>query len=460
VYSDTSTLLDTFELRGKWWLADRPHDRVHGTVTYSPQGIRLQLDGRFDRPEFNYPPVGMAVFRPECVLGDTVEGQHCTLYRTFVSHISATNASVVANALVVGEHLNTLSDFSISGALLHYTNLEEWTCVRAWRPEIGTDPSHFRVVIPTDSTRLFTIRDTEYFRELALIVGTQSSLTASDFTAKTRTHFVCDFLKPVRLPEVQGAVGQLANLLSLLKSEPTYATRVRLKISDLGPAPRTADLFYEPGVREHRVLRSHEMNLALKELSDDAMTLFSSWFMHERELAPIYDLLAGTIYNTQQNVFTTFLALAQAVESFHRRVHGGVYMSESTYAPIRDAICEAIPSNLEEDFQRRLKDAVKYGHQFSLRTRLKELLRMLKDRTVEAVVKEKPQGFVSLVVSVRNFLTHYDERNKPRIVDDPVGMYNLNQRLRGLLSVLILTHMGVPESKASDGIASHLDLVT
>jgi hypothetical protein len=28
VYSDTSTLLDTFELRGKWWLADRPHDRV------------------------------------------------------------------------------------------------------------------------------------------------------------------------------------------------------------------------------------------------------------------------------------------------------------------------------------------------------------------------------------------------------------------------------------------------
>lgn len=42
------------------------------------------------------------------------------------------------------------------------------------------------------------------------------------------------------------------------------------------------------------------------------------------------------------------------------------------------------------------------------------------------------------------------------IIDDLVGMYNMNQRIRGLLTVLLLAYLGVPESKAANGVDSHL----
>jgi hypothetical protein len=462
VYSDTSTLLDNFELRGKWWLPDKPLDRVHGTLAYSPQGIRLQLDGKFDRPEFRHPLVAMRVPKPECILGETVNGERCTLYKTFASQIAATNTLVVlvANALVVGEHFNSSSDLGISGALLHFINLEEWTSFQPWQQEKGADSGHFRVVLPTDSKRMFTIPETPRFRELALVVGVQSSLSALAFNARTRAHFDCEFRDPVQLREVQGMVGQLANLLSLLQGEPTHAKQIRLKINDPGQARRTANLFYVHRAREPRVIDSHEMKLPFTKLAGDTEALFRSWFTNERALEPVYDLLVGTIYNSQQSVYTTFLTLAHAVESFHRRVCGGAYTSESNYEPIRNSLWAAIPPDLADDFQGRLKNAVKYGYQYSLRTRLRGLLKTLDERTIEAIVREKPQGFISLVVAVRNYLTHYDEGDKPTIVDDPVGVHNLNERLRGLLTVLLLTHLGVPEKKASDAIVSHMDLAT
>ena len=86
------------------------------------------------------------------------------------------------------------------------------------------------------------------------------------------------------------------------------------------------------------------------------------------------------------------------------------------------------------------------------------LLEKLTDRTKEAVLREKARGFIDLTVRVRNYLSHFDEREKPAIVDDAHGMYNLNQRLRALLIVLLFTYLGVPEDKVRDGVVSHLNL--
>lgn len=73
-------------------------------------------------------------------------------------------------------------------------------------------------------------------------------------------------------------------------------------------------------------------------------------------------------------------------------------------------------------------------------------------------MQEKSQGFIDLTVRVRNYLTHYVEDERPSIVDNTESMYNLNQRLRALLIVLLLTYLGVPEDKVTDGVASHLNL--
>jgi len=201
------------------------------------------------------------------------------------------------------------------------------------------------------------------------------------------------------------------------------------------------------------------MNLPLSALSSSvAVGLFDSWFANASLLDPVYDLLVGTYGGQSER--TKFRALAQASEAFHRVVYDGTYVSKDSYEPIRKTICTAIPTALEPDFHQRLVSAIKHGYQFSLRTRLKKLLGKLSDRTNEGVIREKTSTFIDRLVAVRNYLTHFDESEKPAIVDSTEGMYNLNQRLRALLIVSLLTHCGVPEDKARDGIVAHLRITS
>jgi hypothetical protein len=396
-------LFDGFELRGKWWLPNAPNDRVHGTVTYSPaQRISLRLDGKFQRPELQN-IFARELFKAECILGETVDEESVTLLRTFALPGSQTD-TFTANALITGERFCSAADFLISGALVGYTNLDEWASVHVLKTEFGANPESFRVVVPTSALNLLTVRDAAPFQELTLYASPQISITGSTFYAQMRTFFDCAFQKPVSLREAEIIFAQLGNLLSILQGEGTYLKKARLKIPTSGDPLRTANLFRAPRTAEPPILSGNEMNLPLRELADDAPCLVGTWFMSVSVLDPVCDLLVGTY--GRQSERTKFRALAQALESFHRGAFGGVYMSQDLYEPILRVVSAAIPQDLEPDFQQRLKSAVQYGFEYSLRTRLRTLLQKLKERTKEAVVQEKTQSFIDLIVRVRNYLTH------------------------------------------------------
>jgi hypothetical protein len=456
VYSSEVGLFDSFELRGKWWLPNAPEDRVHGTLSYLPaQRIELRLDGKFQDPKLQNIFL-LEPFKAECILGETVEEEFVTLYRVFASRVSRTD-TFIADALLTGERFSSASDLSISGALLDYTNLEEWASIRLLKAEEGATADSYRVAIPVSAINLFKVQDAGPFKKLELMAGVQSSFVGGNFSAQLRTFFDCDFQTPVSLRDAEGILYKMGNFLSVLQGETTYVKKVRVRVFRSNDSCRTANWFRTPRVKEPPILFSYDMNLSLRELgTENATCLFSEWFTNATLLDSVYDLLVGTY--GRQSERTKFRALAQALEAFHRAVQGGVYLSKESYEPIRKGLCAAIPAGLEPDFQERLKGSIKHGYQYSLRTRLKALLGKLNNRTKEAVMREKTSTFINLVISVRNYLTHFDETEKPAIVKDAQGMYNLNQRLRALLIVLLLAFLGVPEDKVTDGVVSHLNL--
>ncbi len=457
-------LFETFELRGKWWLPDSPEDQVHGVVSYSAAGpIKLRLDGRFgaaesqDPSEFLQNPYPLLNrLKAECIVGETVDEEACTLYRGFPSHLSSTQ-TYTANGLIVGKRFNKVSEISVSGALVGYTNLEEWCSTAILKQEPGSDPGHFRIAVPTSPTSVFTVCDAARVRKLELLVQAQCSFVAGSFSAQTRAYFDIQFEDSLQLQEAEGLMGQLANLLTVLQGRPTHATMIRLKLAGSETPQNAVNLFRVPRTQSAPPVLAPEMDLPYTEISDYTSKIFRSWFINE-SLDPVYDLVVSTIYNTRQSVYTNFLALMQAVETLHRRLYGGEYLADSPFQPIRDALCSAIPADLEEDFKQRLESAIKYGNQLSLRTRLKALLRTLSDRTKQSILGEEEKDFVHLTVRTRNYLTHYDEADRPPIIDDVHRMYNLNVRVRALLTILLLIHLGAAEDKVATGLAQHLSL--
>ena len=455
LYSDNIDTFDSFELHGKWWLPDAPHDRIHGTLTFfSSQRVELRLDGKFQHP--NLDDMLQGPFKTECILGETIEEEFVTVHNAFASRVGKTQ-TFVADSLFAGTRFNKASDLAISGALVEYTNLDEWASVSLIKTVPGTAPHSFQVVLPTNSQSLLVMQNVPPFMSLELRAAVRTSSRIGSFSAEEHAFFDCVFEKPLTLREVDTILLRLGNLLSVLQGDGTYVKKVRLRIVAPKNGDSVTEWFRPSRLTAPVVVSRHDMNLPLHELSAAvAVNLFAAWFASASLLDSVYDLVVGTYGGQSER--TKFRALAQAVEAFHRAVYGGTYTDEEFYQPIRKAICAAIPTNLDADFQQRLESAIKYGYQFSLRTRLKKLLETVSEATKDAVIREKTSTFIGILVAVRNYLTHFDDKEKPSIVDTSGDMYNLNQRLGALMIVLLLTHCGVPEDKATKGIVAHLRL--
>lgn len=140
--SDEPSLLDEFELRGRWWLPEKPDAEFAGTLYYAPEGpIRLELMGALkqlelstDQPiQFPLPPI-----RRQIILGRTERGKDCTLYgalevRNPTSLIPEmlVNSSIFVSNLFVGAHFPNELALKFRKMRLSCTHLEEW---------LGLDP--------------------------------------------------------------------------------------------------------------------------------------------------------------------------------------------------------------------------------------------------------------------------------------------------------------------------------
>jgi flagellar motor switch protein FliG len=203
------------------------------------------------------------------------------------------------------------------------------------------------------------------------------------------------------------------------------------------------------------------MTLPLGALGGPAADrLFRNWFSSDEKLRPVCDLLLGSIYNPDQYVQSTFLSLVQAVESFHRRLYDGNYLSKEDYENLRKNLAEAIPKDTQKDIKEKLQSMLAWGNEVSLKVRLKRLLEGIdQGNAAQLAGTTDIQEFTKLIVDIRNYLTHYDESKKPAIIENFVEMYNLNRRMRAILTLLILKYLGLAEDQLFLPLKSNLGLV-
>jgi hypothetical protein len=107
---------------------------------------------------------------------------------------------------------------------------------------------------------------------------------------------------------------------------------------------------------------------------------------------------------------------------------------------------ETIPSDLDDAFRESLVSKIKYGNEYSLRKRLKQLID--KYPVVSTFIHNRKQ-FVDDVVKTRNYMTHYDEHLKGE-AKTSWDLYELLTQLRHLLEVCLLSEIGIPTVKVEE----------
>jgi hypothetical protein len=181
--------------------------------------------------------------------------------------------------------------------------------------------------------------------------------------------------------------------------------------------------------------------------------IFLKWYRDSKKLEPVINLYLGLFYLPKRYLSEKFIILAQATEAFHRILYGGRYVEKEEYENgIYQSLIRAIDSDsniysLSSEFKDSLKQRLSYLYEFSLRKRLKELIRFNQSCFPTGFLdnKEQRNNFIGTVVFIRNKLTHLDENTDIESIIEYRELYRLSNHLEALLRGCIMKFLGVNE---------------
>ncbi|MGJ8570241.1 MAG: HEPN domain-containing protein [Hoeflea sp.] len=143
----------------------------------------------------------------------------------------------------------------------------------------------------------------------------------------------------------------------------------------------------------------------------------------------------------------------QAFEAFDRKVNPGTLTSPEKFKEVYDAMVGAIPQGTANGLRQKMKAAIQYANEPSLRKRLK----LFHDFLVSLIGSE-PYGFkssgIEQLVQTRNYFTHYPEDLKDKILS-PSSTVRETERFSMLLVVCLLHEIGVTLDQTRNGLFLH-----
>jgi hypothetical protein len=154
-------------------------------------------------------------------------------------------------------------------------------------------------------------------------------------------------------------------------------------------------------------------------------------------------------------VETEFLALAQALEGFHRAIMSTSGTDRATLRRVRKAVQAALQSqDIDPALTQRICESMMHANDPTLAARLAALCQSLSGATLSQMGID-PATFASNVKDTRNFYTHAGgaKRRSKRPSIKGIDMFLLNQKMRALLRGVMLLHLGFPEAQIAGVLA-------
>ena len=127
-------LFTDFECKGKWWIPEKPEDKLYGSLKFKHNNhILLELNGLFEKKSTSQR------LKPEIILGITSEGKEVTLFQSYESESSESRIDFNSGSderigkqnfrceyMFVGEHFNRPEDIVFKYLATDFTYLDQW----------------------------------------------------------------------------------------------------------------------------------------------------------------------------------------------------------------------------------------------------------------------------------------------------------------------------------------------
>ncbi|HAR94358.1 MAG TPA: hypothetical protein DCR97_00095 [Deltaproteobacteria bacterium] len=441
------TLEKNFEVAGLWWLPGEEENRICGTLTFSrDEGGVLSLIGAFgDITQLmeTGPRIiihGLSKDGKEFTLldcwrkGSQVGGIYCETYFTYMA--------------VEGAYFDSSEGLTFDAATVRYPLLEDWLQEQGLMATIEQEEATRRI---SGTAIGCTFPAAKIFRfgnfSLSFNYRYQTSFLLRRATLIYSQVALFEYTEKRDLETILEDVTKLRNFLSLALNKPIYPETITVTSSDLKEFL---------GDKERLLpIRIHFMS-ATTDVPEGNLTPWEPLFffvdiqdrfpvVYQRWLA-LYDDLLPAIHSTfaalaggKEYKIDRLLSLTQAVESLHRRLFDGRYLSDEAFDEIKTTLMAALPSDLDSDARESFVRKIGFMNEFSQRKRVKDLVRRIETDfgTQSMDTLENRRMFIDKLSATRNYYTHFTAELYAEAYHG-LGVIVLIEKLRFLLDMSFL----------------------
>lgn len=445
-----------FELDGFWWLPDAPADRMPGKLTSREgEGIVLHLRGDFRRDSVEI----------EIILGKTYDGLNCTLINNYFIGPAIGSMDVDAphffesTFLVLGKIFDTNSAIIATSLSVSFTFLDEW---------LGCSPLTAGYPINTLSgeiepdLRIFFNRPEQISLSIPAIDAkllTEFTLVTDYGKYKPATQSFSSYItilpgKPQHYRWFLEKIFYIERFLTLLGGKPVRAKRIRCALNSNDFFSKWDFLVGRAAKRDAHIVHPSVLLIRKKDIAQNLEETVNAWFEVYERLDTVIDLFLGVSYNPKQYTTSNFLNLTQALEAYHRHLDQDKYLPIPDYEAVYNAMVPCIPKHTPTELKESLRSKLKYGNEFSLRSRLRRLFRSLNEDQQQLVTPNFKE-FIGRVVDTRNYYTHYD---KSLGADAAQGLelIEMNKQLSALILLILYKELQINEDAIKAAISKIL----
>ncbi|UIJ85255.1 hypothetical protein LZK77_16185 [Rhizobium leguminosarum] len=441
-------LSTSFRCLGYWWI-DGVQDRmVAGTFEYDPTtGCSLQLHGELWESPIEGPiPI---------IRGTSATNELLTLLKAWPirnRHQDRTFAVVeaVCEVALVGDfHPDSSFEFNSSSA--RFQHLDDWIHAKYIERKYNKNGRLSYSIKPGQQASLACASgnydlsfSADYHFE-----GTELQIAMESFTSMN--------LRPRKPQKLEWLVKELMSVRALASLSfglpaPLHSIHLYGKTKQkkgFGKQTQSVSaLFLEDGAS--KVSHSSYPIISLKRLQIVAPDILSAWYDLREPFAEAIDLLVLLLGRHHKTTAIGFLLTMQAFEAFDRKANPEPLVAEDVFKAVADAMIAAMPNIAPTNLRSKMKAAIRYANEPSLRNRLKALHKRLEEE-----LNGDTLGFerskIEPIVQTRNYFTHYPDDLRPLILSQE-NQTRETDRFVLILILLIFDQLGVPFRELLNGI--------
>ncbi len=403
---------EKYNKTGYFWLPDKEENKIPGILSIDDGGrIELEIVGNFDE--------GVKHLSDDDnlsrVIGHVEKDGLVTLNDCFYTNKNfsfggISKSKVVVNKVLSGAAWDKDEKIAFNTFSFSVDCLDEWIGITGI--DVDNDWDRKTATIrynPPEKIRIELNNGMKLEICFAYTLPGFPNITEAKITQ--RAYFRLESEEQRDLKDFISIAFQITNLMCFamddivsIKNVTATSSEIQRDGGDGNKYPVPISIYYQSIPFSEKIPKKnwHEMLFNFGAIKTNAQQVFNNWLNAYEYLSPALGLYFSTKYGAQKYLDGKFLALAQGLETYHRRTSSETLMDKDSYDALVSEILKGCPGEHLDWLNGRLI----HGNEINLGKRIKKIIEPFKDHL--GTCKERNK-LLRKIVDTRNYLTHYSE---------------------------------------------------